>query len=146
MKNSPRKEEVKVERRSTSPVQVSEGSSQSQSHGPPRSGQETIKSSSDNLNTYGTPSSPFYKKEDSPQTQSQSTRSATPNTSQPIKMKASGTKVSSGYGSQPSASRPTRVNNIVQSKEDRSHRTSSQRESMETQPKKTKRKLGMILL
>lgn len=143
LENSLRKEEIKVERRSTSPVQVSEGSSRSQSHGPPRSVQETIKSSSDNLKIYGTPVSPFYKKEDSPQTQIQSTRSSTPNTSQPIKMKASGAKVSSGSGSQSSASRSTHVDNIVQSKEDRSHRTSSQQEPMESQPKKTKRKLEL---
>ncbi|KAL2462812.1 transducin family protein/WD-40 repeat family protein [Forsythia ovata] len=143
LKNSFRKEGVKVERRSTSPIQVSEGSSRSQSQFPPRSGQEAVKSSGDNLKFVGTPISPFYKKEDSPQTQSQSRRPATPSTSQPIKMNASGTKVSSGSGSQPTASRSTDVNNIVQPKEEKSHRTSSQREPMGTQPKGTKRNLEL---
>lgn len=139
---------MKVER-SASPIKMSESSSQKQSQFTMvHQRQDTMKPFGDNPNATRRPSSPFYKNGDSSPNQTQSRPqlvipAVNPNISQPIKTKESGNKCSSGSGSLPTLSTPTSVNSLAKLKGEKASKISSDQETMETQPKRTKRKLGL---
>lgn len=125
------KTKLKVER-SKSPVAVRE-SSQKQSQR-----QDEMKPSGDNLNVTRRPSSPPYRNEGSTPDQTQSRPqilipSVAPNNSQ-HKTNDSANKFTTGSGNTP-----------AKSKGDKASKISSELES-ETQPKRTKRKLGLFSL
>lgn len=123
------REEVKVERRSTSPTKM--------------------KISVDNLKAARRPPSPLLKNGDCSQKQVQSKPPlmvSGPSTSQPINKKEYGNKFSSCSGSLPSSSSPTHTNSHAKLKGDKARRISSEQGTVETQPKGTKRKLGTISL
>ncbi|KAK6147984.1 hypothetical protein DH2020_018896 [Rehmannia glutinosa] len=141
------REEVKVERRSASPMKMSESPSQKQSqHKTLHQRQDAVKPSGDNLNLSRRPPSPFQKDENSSQNQIKSRPqlvipSVNPNISQPLKTKEPGNKSSSGSGSLSTPSTSTYVNSVAKLKGEKTHKKSSEQETMETQPKGTKRKI-----
>ncbi|KAI3455151.1 hypothetical protein Pfo_011814 [Paulownia fortunei] len=141
------REEVKVERSSASPMKMSESSSQKRSHLTTlHQHQDTMKPSEDNLNVTKRPPSPFHKDGNSSQNKTQSRPqlvipAVTPNISQPMKTKESGNKFSSGSGSLSTSSTPIYVNSLAKFKGEKTREISSQQETLETQPKETKRKL-----
>ncbi|KAL2554835.1 U5 small nuclear ribonucleoprotein 40 kDa protein [Forsythia ovata] len=105
--------EVKFEKRSTSPIQVSKGSSQGQSQFTPHLGEEAMKSAGYYLKVARKPTSPSYKNEDSSQNQTKSKPQLvipSADTLQHAMMKESGNEVPSGSGSWSSAPIPPHVN------------------------------------
>ncbi|KAH6781934.1 transducin family protein / WD-40 repeat family protein [Perilla frutescens var. frutescens] len=132
------RKEVRVER-SKSPIKISENS-QKQSQR-----QDGMKPSGDNLNVTRRPSSPLYKNGGSSPNQTQSRPqilipSVAPTISQHRKTKESANKYPGGSGSLPTLSTPTFVNTPAKSKGEKASKKASELESMEMQPKGTKRK------
>lgn len=139
--------DVKVERRSPSPTQVSEDNSQNQPQSKPQLTQDNVKSIKNSLGNgvkdlklEQRSTSTFQTSEGSSQNKPLSRSqlvipAANPKISQPIKMSESGHKASSGSGSRASYS-------SVKLKGDTSHRAAPEQDAVETQAKGTKRKFG----
>ncbi|KAL0441805.1 UNVERIFIED_CONTAM: hypothetical protein Sradi_0119400 [Sesamum radiatum] len=142
------REEVKVERRSASPIHISEGSSQKHSQSTPSHQRHDTMKPSDNLRR---PPSPFCRNGDSSQNQTQSRPqlvipAVAPNMSQSLKTKESGNKTFSGSGSFSTSATPTHVNSLAKFKGEKARKGSSEQETVEPQPKGTKRNLGSASL
>lgn len=71
---------------------------------------------------------------------------ASPNVSQPIMTKESGNKLSNGSGSQSSSSMPHHIVNAVKVESEKIRKISSGQDTVDKQPKGTKRKLGLASL
>ncbi|KAL3818474.1 hypothetical protein ACJIZ3_004379 [Penstemon smallii] len=130
--------ESKVERNSASPFQVREDSS------PEHLSKVIMKSVRDDHEVARRPPSPFSENGVSSQNQTQSRPKlviTAPNIPQPLEMKESVNKVSSGSDSPPPVSTRIHVNSIAKLKGDKARRISIKQEAVETPQKGTKRKL-----
>lgn len=148
-----RREEVKVERRSSRPINIddffffSENVSTSMFH----QSQVTMKPSGDTPSVMRRPPSPFCKNGDAPQNQTQSRPqlvipAVIPNSSQPLKTKESGNKFSGGSGSVTTSSIPTHPSSVSKFKGEKARKISSEEEARESQPREITVKPGSTSL